>query len=255
MIRVAAVGDLHVGTDSRGLLSPHLHELGDVADVLLVAGDLTRIGAPEEADVFVEELRTAAIPTVVVLGNHDHHSGCADDVVARCRSGGLIVLDGSSVVIDGPTGSVGIAGIKGFGGGFPGSSLHAFGEQAMKDFVAVTETDAERLGNALSELASPRADHVVVLLHYAPIRHTLDGEPREIYPFLGSGRLAEVIDEAGADLVVHGHAHHGVECGVTPGGIPVRNVAQPVIGACYRLYQLGGHTTRDSDLRHRVGDR
>jgi Icc-related predicted phosphoesterase len=239
VIRVAAVGDLHVGTDSRGLLAPQFRELADVADLLLVAGDLTRIGAPEEADVFVEELRTAAVPTVVVLGNHDHHSGCPDEVTARCRSGGLTVLDGTSVVIEGPTGTVGVAGTKGFGGGFSGTSLSAFGEQAMKDFVAVAETDAERLALALGEVvADPRPDHVVVLLHYAPIRHTLDGEPREIYPFLGCGRLAEVIDEAGADLVIHGHAHHGVECGMTPGGIPVRNVAQPVIGACYRLYQL-----------------
>ena len=241
MTRLAAVGDLHVGTDSRGLLAPHFRALGERADLLLVAGDLTRIGTLEEADVFVEELSVAQIPTVVVLGNHDHHSGRADDVAARCRAGGLIVLDGTSVVIEGSAGRVGVAGIKGFGGGFPGSSLHAFGEQAIKDFVAVAESDAARLTAALDELKESQVDHVVVLLHYAPIRHTLDGEPREIYPFLGSGRLAEVIDAGGADLVVHGHAHHGVECGVTPGGVPVRNVAQPVIGSCYRLYELGGH--------------
>jgi Icc-related predicted phosphoesterase len=239
---IAAVGDLHVGADSRGLVSPRLSEVSELADVLLVAGDLTRIGTPDEIDVFIDELRAVTIPKVAVLGNHDHHAGRADELAARCEAGGITVLDGNAVVIEHDGGTLGIAGVKGFGGGFPGRSLSAFGEQIMKDFVAEAERDVAALAAALRSLderPGGRPDRVVVLLHYAPIRATLEGEPTEIYPFLGSGRLAEVIDDAGADLVIHGHAHHGTECGATPGGIPVRNVAQPVIDDCYRLYRLG----------------
>ena len=236
MIRIAAIGDLHVGTDSRGLIGPRLATLGEVADVLLVAGDLTRVGTVAEIDVFVEEMREVDIPKIAVLGNHDHHGGCPDELMRRCEQGGVTVLEGEATVVDVHGERLGIAGVKGFGGGFPGTSVSAFGEQEMKSFAHESMRDAERLSDALATLDT---DRTVALLHYAPVRDTISGEPVEIYPFLGSGLFAEVADAAAVDLVVHGHAHHGTEIGVTPGGVPVRNVAQPVINDCYRLIHLG----------------
>lgn len=239
MIRVAAIGDLHVGADSRGLVAPGLADVGDHADVLLIAGDLTRVGTIEEIDVFVDELAAVGIPKVAVLGNHDHHDGAADELADRCERGGIVVLEGRSIVINHEGGRLGVAGIKGFGGGFPGTSLSVFGEQEIKDFARCAASNADQLAEALTDLD---ADRIIVLLHYSPVRDTLEGEPPEIYPFLGSGLLAEVVDRARVDLVIHGHAHRGTEIGTTPGGVPVRNVAQPVIRDCYRLFHLGsGH--------------
>jgi Icc-related predicted phosphoesterase len=242
VIRIAAIGDLHVGTDSRGLIGPRLSALGDVADVLLVAGDLTRVGTVDEIDVFVDELGEVEIPKIAVLGNHDHHGGCPGELIRRCERGGVTVLDGDATVVDVEGERLGVAGLKGFGGGFPGTSVSAFGEEEMKSFARESMRDAERLSDALATLD---ADRTVVLLHYAPVRDTISGEPIEIYPFLGSGLFAEVADAAAADLVIHGHAHHGTEHGITPGGVPVRNVAQPVINDCFRLIHLGadaGHS-------------
>lgn len=236
MIRIAAIGDLHVGTDSRGSIGPRLTNLDDVADVLLLAGDLTRVGTIEEIDVLVDELREVDIPKIAVLGNHDHHAGCPDELAGRCEDGGITVIEGSGTVVDIDGQRLGVAGIKGFGGGFPGTSASAFGEAEMKSFAHHARRDAEQLADALASLD---VDRTVVLLHYAPVRGTLSGEPLEIYPFLGSGLFAEVADGADVDLVIHGHAHHGTEVGVTPGGVPVRNVAQPVINDCYRLIHLG----------------
>lgn len=239
MIRIAAIGDLHVGTDSRGSIGPRLTNLDDVADVLLLAGDLTRVGTVEEIDVLVDELAAVDIPKIAVLGNHDHHAGCADELVRRCEGGDITVIEGRGTVVDVDGQRLGVAGVKGFGGGFPGTSASAFGEEEMKSFAHHARRDAERLADALATLD---VDRTVVLLHYAPVRDTLKGEPLEIYPFLGSGLFAEVADGADVDLVIHGHAHHGTEIGVTPGGVPVRNVAQPVINDCYRLIHLGGRT-------------
>jgi len=238
VIRVAAIGDQHAGTDSVGLIEPRFADVEEHADVLLIAGDLTRLGLPEEAEVLAGELAAVGIPKVAVLGNHDHHADRVDEVVAACESAGIRVLEGDAEVVTAPDGTtLGVAGVKGFGGGFPGTSLSAFGEREMKAFVHHAEAVADALGQALAGLGT---DHRVALLHYAPIRATLKGEPPEIYPFLGSNLLAEAVDAVGADLIVHGHAHHGVEKGVTPGGIHVRNVAQPVIRQCYRVYCLGG---------------
>jgi Icc-related predicted phosphoesterase len=237
-MRVAAIGDLHVGTDSRGLIAPGFADIDQRADVLLLAGDLTRTGATDEIDVFIDELADVTIPKVAVLGNHDHHADLAELIVARCQAAGIDVLDGSSVVVRNETANLGIAGIKGFAGGFPGTSISAFGEPEMKRFATCARLDAERLEHAMCDLDDLGLDHVIVLLHYSPVRATLDGEPLEIYPLLGNGHLAEVVDRHSVDLVVHGHAHHGVEFGTTPGGVPVRNVAQPVIRSCYRIYRL-----------------
>jgi len=236
VIRVAAVGDVHLGEDARGLLRPALEHLADLADVLLLAGDLTRHGAVEEAEVVADEFSGLNRPVVAVLGNHDYHSDRQDDITKLLEDHGIQVLEGSSarLEIDGQT--LGVAGVKGFGGGFAGKCGSAFGEREMKAFIQHTCDIAATLESALSELDT---DVKVALTHYAPVPDTLRGEPPEIYPFLGSYQLGEVIDECGADLAIHGHAHFGCEQGVTPGGVRVRNVAQPVIRSAYATYGLG----------------
>jgi Icc-related predicted phosphoesterase len=233
VIRVAAVGDVHVGTDSGGRLRAGLAGLPEQADLLLLAGDLTHRGRPEEARVLVEELRGLGVPTVAVLGNHDYHSDRQDEVAAVLTEGGIGVLEGDGVVLDLAGGRVGVAGTKGFGGGFAGACASDFGEPEMKAFVAHTRTLASGLERALGALA---ADVRIALLHFSPVQETLEGEPREIHAFLGSYLLAEAIDRAGADLALHGHAHRGSPRGTTPAGVPVRNVAQPVIGRAYDVF-------------------
>lgn len=236
MIRLAAVGDVHVGEDSRGRLRPLFEHLADQADALLLAGDLTRCGTPEETLVLTEELQDVGIPVVAVLGNHDYHAERPKDVVAVLRDGGITVLEGTSTVVEVEGCRVGIAGTKGFGGGFAGADGTAFGEPEMKAFINHTKALAERLHDALAALDT---DYRVALLHYSPVPDTLLGERLEIYPFLGSYLFAEAIDKAGADLALHGHAHAGTEKGVTAGGVHVRNVAQPVLRQAYGLYCLG----------------
>ncbi|MVU77280.1 metallophosphoesterase [Nocardia sp. ET3-3] len=234
-MRIAAVGDVHLGTDSRGLFRPALGDLGRRADVLLLAGDLTRCGTVEEARVVGEEFGDLGVPVVAVLGNHDHHNDEPDRVAEVLRDHGLVVLEGDAVVIETGGASLGVAGTIGFGGGFAGRSGSAFGERAMREFIGRTTDLADSLRISLSRLDT---DVKVALTHYSPTPDTLRGEPREIYPFLGSYLLAEAIDDAGADLAVHGHAHAGAEHGATPGGIRVRNVAQPVIRSAYALYRI-----------------
>lgn len=234
-MRIAAVGDLHVGPDSHGLLREHLRRLEHEADVLVLAGDLTQLGAPDEAKLLADDLAEVAVPVISVLGNHDLHSDAADDLVAAIDDAGVLVLDGATttVAIDGRT--LGIVGDTGFGGGFAGASGSAFGEREMKSFMARTEHSAERVADGLASLDS---DVALVLLHYSPVKDTVVGERPEIYPFLGSFLLARAIDTVGADLVVHGHAHAGSEQGVTPGGTRVRNVAQPLIRRAYRVFHV-----------------
>ena len=237
MIRVAAVGDTHVGIDSLGHIRPQLESIADHADLLLVAGDLTKAGRPEEAEVFAQEMAGLPVPVVVVLGNHDHHHDAEEEITEILAGAGVHVLECSSVTFEIGDLRVGVAGTKGFGGGFAGACGSEFGERAMKAFMAHTNGLASALER---ELASLDADIKIALLHYSPIRGTLVGERLEIYPFLGSHRLAEAIDRAGAHLVVHGHAHLGTEKGVTPAGIHVRNVALPVIGHAYNVYAVHG---------------
>jgi Icc-related predicted phosphoesterase len=241
MIRVAAVADVHFGTESRGVLRPKLEHLGDRADLLLIGGDLTRCGGPQEAQVLADELRALPVPVVAVLGNHDYHANRQTEVRARLEAAGVRVLEGEALTLDLNGVRVGIAGTKGFGGGFRGACGSDFGEPEMKAFVGHTKLLAERLRGSLASL---EADLKIALLHYSPVEETLVGERLEIYPFLGSYLLAEAIDLAGADLVLHGHAHRGAEKGQTPGGIPVRNVAQPVIGHAYKVYTLDGEANR-----------
>jgi Icc-related predicted phosphoesterase len=234
---VAAAADIHAGVDSVGAFGPHLETLSEHADVLLLAGDLTKCGSPEEAAVMARELRGCPVPIVAVLGNHDYHAGEEKNVVSMLEDAGARVLEGDRTVIDVDGERLGIAGTKGFGGGFAGACASDFGEPEMKSFIRHTESLARRLEESLEDIQD--VDARVVLLHYAPVRDTLAGEKPEIYPFLGSFLLAEAIDRAGADLVVHGHAHAGTEKGVTPAGIHVRNVAQPVIKHAYNLYSVG----------------
>jgi Icc-related predicted phosphoesterase len=238
VIRVAAVADIHVGVDSRGTLGSHWRHLPERADVFVLAGDLTKRGLPEEVDVLVDELDGIpdALPTFAVLGNHDYESGEEVEVVARLEGAGVRVLEGTGGVVDVDGLRVGVAGAKGFGGGFPGACGTEFGEPEMKAFMRHSAETAGRLEKALRSV--DHADVRIAVMHYAPIDATLHGERLEIYPFLGSYFLAEALDNAGADLAVHGHAHGGSERGETPGGITVRNVAMPVLRRAYAVYCL-----------------
>ena len=239
MIRVAAVGDVHMAEDARGTLREAFDHLPEVADVLLLAGDLTRLGTEDELRVLLDELQGATVPQFAVLGNHDFESDRVDALVKMLDGAGIRVLEGDAAVVDVGTETLGVAGTKGFGGGFAGACGSDFGEPEMKAFIRHTRALADDLHHALASL---RADVRVALTHFAPVKDTLGGERPEIYPFLGSYLLGEAIDAAGADLIVHGHAHNGAEKGVTPGGIPVRNVALPVLKTAYAVYCLHGDT-------------
>jgi Icc-related predicted phosphoesterase len=238
MIRVAAVGDIHFGQDSAGTLRPHLEDIAEQADVYLLAGDLTRLGEPDEAAVLASELRDVPLPIVAVLGNHDYHSDQEKAVTDVLENAGVRVLEGESTVIEVRGEPVGIAGVKGFGHGFAGACGSDFGEPMMKAFVRHAQEAADRLREALEDLVRAGVEHRVALMHYAPTDETLRGERPEIFPFLGSYLLGEAVDRVGADVAVHGHAHGGTEKGFTPGGIQVRNVAQPVINRAYNVYCL-----------------
>ncbi len=238
MIRVAAVGDVHLGEDNHGLLRPALDNVAEHADVLLLAGDLTRHGTLDEARVVADEFAGLDVPVISVLGNHDYHSDQAEAISALLEDTGIKVLEGSATTVKLEGGILGVAGVKGFGGGFAGKCASRFGEREMKDFVEHSVEAAGRLRTALEGLEHEEPDIIVALTHYAPIPGTLHGEPPEIYPFLGSYLLCEPIDEIEAALAVHGHAHYGCEQGVSPGGVPVRNVAQPVIRAAYATFVL-----------------
>lgn len=236
MIRVAAIGDVHVAADAAGTLKPSWDSVHEDADVLLLAGDLTRLGLPEEAEVLVDELAGVQVPMVAVLGNHDHHSDQEKQVVEVLEDAGITVLEGEATTVELADGQrLGVAGVKGFGTGFPGASASDFGEPEIKAFVRHGRVAGEQLREALGSLDT---EHTVALMHYAPVADTLRGERLEIFPFLGSYFLAEAVDDAGADLAVHGHAHAGTEKGMTPGGVHVRNVAQAVIRCAYKVYCL-----------------
>ena len=254
-VRVAATGDLHFRREQAGQLAPQLERVRVAADLLLVAGDLTDRGDPGEAAALARELGGAGVPVVAVLGNHDHDLGREKDVSAALEGQGVRVLQGEGVLVEIGSTRVGIAGVTGFGGGFPGACASDFGEDAMKEFVAHAREQARRLEAALGGLD---ADVRIALLHYSPCRETLAGEPLELYPFLGSYLLGEAIDRAGADLVLHGHAHFGREEGTTPGGTPVRNVALPVTGHTFPIFLLppnGSEPGRRRSLREWVRQR
>ena len=238
MIRVAAVGDIHIGLDSVGKLRSHLEHLQERADLFLIAGDLTKRGLPEESEALATELRGVPeqVPTYAVLGNHDFESDAQDQLVECLEGIGVRVLEGQADTVEVAGLTVGIAGVKGFGVGFSGASAPAFGEPEIKAFVRHSQDAGERLEKALESVQD--ADLRIALMHYSPVESTQRGERLEIFPIHGSYHLAEAVDRAGADLAVHGHAHGGTEKGVTPGGIIVRNVAQPVLRRAYAVYCL-----------------
>lgn len=217
-VRVAAVGDLHCTKTSQGALQPLFAAASTSADVLVLCGDLTDYGLPEEARVLARELAAALrIPAVAVLGNHDYESGQHEEVVQILRDGGVVILDGEACEVAG----LGIAGVKGLGGGFGDRALQPWGEDIMKRFVRETVDEALKLESALARLRTSRR---VAILHYSPVQATVEGEPPELYPFLGSSRLEEPLDRYPVDLVFHGHAHRGRPEARTRGGVPVYNV-------------------------------
>jgi Icc-related predicted phosphoesterase len=235
-MRIAATADLHFSPSRATTLRDQLGQVRDEADVLVVAGDLTNYGQPDEMEPLVNALVRLRIPIVAVLGNHDYECGRETELIRMMSSEGIKVLDGTGYERDG----VGFAGTKGFIGGFGRGVLTAFGEPEIKTFVRASIDEAVKLERAMSQL---RTQKRVVVLHYAPISATVWGEPPEIHPYLGTSRLAEVVDRHGADLVVHGHAHHGSLDGKTTAGIPVHNVAitllqqqQPPVS--YRLFEV-----------------
>jgi Icc-related predicted phosphoesterase len=235
-VTLAAIGDLHVSETCHNRYRALFEEISEVADVLALAGDLTNFGKTSEADILAEDLRACTIPVVAVLGNHDYEAGEVDEVVRILQSAGVTLLGEQAAVIEG----VGFAGAKGFIGGFGRGELGAFGEPAIKAFVDESRDEARKLENALRSL---RTERVVAVLHYAPIPETVAGEPLEIYPFLGSSRLAHAIDRFdNVKAVVHGHAHRGAYSGHTPRGVPVFNCAQfvvePAFGRPYALLEI-----------------
>jgi Icc-related predicted phosphoesterase len=217
-VRLAAVADIHCGRTSQGRLQPLFARAAASADVLALCGDLTDYGLPEEAQVLVKELTAATgIPVVGILGNHDYESGKADEVRQIIADAGVTMLDGDSCEVRG----VGFAGIKGFAGGFGRGTLGYWGEEGIKRFVQEALDEALKLEGALARL---KTEQRVALLHYSPIRDTVEGEPPEIFPYLGCSRLEEPLMRYPVRAVFHGHAHHGSPEGRTTGGIPVYNV-------------------------------
>jgi Icc-related predicted phosphoesterase len=238
VVRIAAVGDFHCGEEDVGKYREQFARVNDDADVLLLAGDLTRRGTPPEIKVVLGELADVRIPIMAVLGNHDHESGRVEEAKALLRAReGLHLLDDEPFELN-P--HVGIAGVKGFMGGFGRWTLTAFGEAATKEFVGTTIEEAQTLEFALRRLGTPIR---VVLLHYSPTVDTVLGEPETIHAFLGNDRLAEPIDRFGASVVFHGHAHHGTFRGKTAGGVPVFNVSLSLVrqegaGEMYYVHEI-----------------
>lgn len=235
-IRLAAIGDLHVTEESEHRYRELFAEISEKADVVALCGDLTNFGKTKEAENLAEDLRACTIPAVGVLGNHDYECGQPEEVARILHQAGVTMLDDQAVVVKG----VGFAGVKGFLGGFGRGELGAFGETGVKAFVEEALNEARKLENGLRSL---RTDRTVAVLHYAPIVDTVQGEPPEIFPFLGSSRLADAVDRFdNVKLVVHGHAHRGTYEGRTRRGIPVYNVAQfvvsEVLGRPYALFEV-----------------
>ena len=221
-LRVAAIGDLHVMENSVAPYRELFTEISSHADVLLLCGDLTNFGKTSEAEILAEDIKSCAIPVLGVLGNHDYECGQPEVVCEILHAAGMVVLDEQAHEIDG----VGFAGVKGFAGGFGRGALGPWGEVAIKQFVQAAVDEALKLEAALARLRTPLR---VAVLHYSPIRGTVEGEPVEIFPYLGSSRLEEPINRYRVSAVFHGHAHRGTAEGRTATGVPVYNVAMPLL--------------------------
>ena len=225
-IRIAAVADLHVKSTDKGVWAEYFREISKRADIFLIGGDLTFTGDEDEAQVLSEELKNCNIPVVCVLGNHDHEKGRQKLIRHTIQSDNVHVLDGEFFIF----GKLGVAGIKGFGGGFDNHMLSLFGEEAMKVFVKEAVNEALSLDRALKRIEEEHEDIIkVVLMHYSPIKSTIIGEPEEVFPFLGCSRLEEPLSRYDIAAVFHGHAHKGYSEGVTHNGTRVYNVAWPIM--------------------------
>lgn len=223
VIRIAAVGDVHYGKSSQGALLPLFAQVTEAADILCICGDLTDYGLPEEARLLARDLTAAVkIPILAVLGNHDFEAGREQEIRAILEDAGVLILDGDAQDVRG----VGFAGVKGFCGGFGRGTLGAWGERVVKQFVHEALDEALKLESALARLRTP---HRIALLHYAPVRATVEGEPLEIFPYLGSSRLEEPLSRYDVTAVFHGHAHNGALEGATATGVPVYNVSLPLL--------------------------
>ena len=223
-MRIAATADLHFTPQSYDRIREQMGRVRDEANVLVLAGDLTNYGKPPEMESLLNALVRLRVPVIAVLGNHDYESGQEDELMRMMTAEGIKVLDGTGYEREG----VGFAGTKGFPGGFGRGVLTAFGEREVKAFVQAAIDETLKLERALSQL---RTEKRVVVIHYAPVAATVHGESPEIFPYLGTSRLAEVVDRHGAQLVIHGHAHHGASEGKTTAGIPVHNVALTLLQA------------------------
>lgn len=254
VVRIAAVGDFHCSEASAGAYREQFRRVNDDADVLLLAGDLTNWGTPAEMRVAVGELADVEIPIVTVLGNHDHEAGETEMICEILRDRGVRVLDGDTFELNE---QVGIAGVKGYMGGFGRRALTSFGESLTKDFVSSCLEEVQKLELALRRLSTPVR---IALLHYAPVADTVLGEPEQIYPFLGTDRLAEPLDRFEVAVAFHGHAHHGSFEGRTPGGVPVYNVSHDLIrreerGEMYFLYEIPLEAQEEAELSEGAGAR
>jgi Icc-related predicted phosphoesterase len=225
-VRVAAVGDLHCTKTSQGAFQPLFARVAEAADVLLLAGDLTDYGHPDEARVLAREFASLRIPTAAVLGNHDLESDRKDEILQIIRDAGVTVLDGDACELQG----IGVAGVKGFGGGFGVRALGPWGESFIMQFVHEAVNEALKLEAALARIRTTR---LIALMHYAPVQQTVEGEPLEIYPFVGSSRLEEPISRYPVSLVLHGHAHRGKLEGATRNGVPVYNVSMHLLARSF----------------------
>jgi len=225
-VRVAALGDLHCTKTSQGAFQPLFARVAESADVLLLAGDLTDYGHPDEARVLAREFAALRIPTAAVLGNHDLESDRKDEILQIIRDAGVTVLDGDACELQG----IGVAGVKGFGGGFGVRALGPWGETIIKQFVHEAVNEALKLEAALARLRTTR---LIALMHYAPVQATVEGEPPEIYPFVGSSRLEEPISRYPVTMVLHGHAHRGKLEGATRTGVPVYNVSMQLLARSF----------------------
>jgi Icc-related predicted phosphoesterase len=254
-VRIAAAGDIHCSEENRDQVAAAFDEIRGRADLVLLAGDLTTHGEPEEAAVLAEVVRGFELPIYAVLGNHDWHSDRSDDVTVTLRDAGIVVLDGASAVAEVRGVRVGIAGTKGFIGGFPDSALPDFGEPLLRRVYAETTREVKALGAGLDAISD--CDIRVVLLHYAPTTTTLEGERQTIWAFLGSDRLAGPIVEHQPHLTVHGHGHSGTFEGFV-GAVPVFNVAVPVMGRDFFVFELdaqGRLLTAEADRPQRAAQR
>jgi Icc-related predicted phosphoesterase len=235
LLRIAATGDIHSSEPLRDRIHQAFAELSGQADLVLLAGDLTTHGEPEQAAVLADAARDVGLPVVAVLGNHDYHANRSDEVVGVLRDAGIRVLSRDFVILDVNGMDVGIVGTKGFVGGFPGAELPDFGEPLLREVYKETTREVDAIEAGLEAIAG--CHRRIVLLHYSPVPETLVGEPEVIWAFLGSSRLAAPIGAHRPDLVLHGHAHRGAFAGAI-GGVPVNNVAVHVTGREFAFFEL-----------------